>query len=710
LKQVDSAHQGAITVIIPSPYGKVITSGGADGVIRSWDQATLLPQGKPISAHRAAVTAIAYSPNGTTVATAGADKTLRLWGGDGMALPSVSPALSSPASFLGFTPAGQLLVGTADHRLEIRDSRPDGEAQPSPANPSNSLSPDGDLWGRIQSLPPNTWWILLAVPGGLFLLGLLGAFLGTKRQPEVGNQSASPDLPSGAVPSQPLPGAEMGIDFSGIGQKPSVDQALSLPPEASLIPPTAAVAEPASPGQLEQARSQLVEGKRLMREQRCDLALIHFNSAIEATELERLNTTASGAPISGVNVIAAQAQAHRGNALLQMEQLAEAMESYNIALGFDTTNLEAWLGKGRLLTKLERYEEALFCFDSALELDKTAIAAWSGKAEVLMQLGRQAEAQTCVDRVVSLGGEFSRPLPLITGPITTGLVPDPPIDVTPPATAGLPSVSPAYDPDVPMELQQMVQVLPSGDSGSSPAITPTILPDLAAVAQLPDQADIPEVLAAAVAQLPDQADVPEVLAAAVAQLPDQADVPEVLAAIGEASPPFPLSLEEQLLGQVSLSAVLPSTIQDSPSPEATEPGAPPLVQASDSPLEAAIENSSYGFSNQPSPTLSWVKLSIDQAHPDRFYAQWHIDDGDRTTARHQGGQTLALRLYDVTGQGTDTPLAGPVQEQRCDDLAQDWYLPIPQWDRIYLAAVGYVGDGDSWHTIAQSPELAAISG
>jgi hypothetical protein len=431
LKQVDSAHQGAITVIIPSPYGKVITSGGADGVIRSWDQATLLPQGKPISAHRAAVTAIAYSPNGTTVATAGADKTLRLWGGDGMALPSVSPDLSSPASFLGFTPAGQLLVGTADHRLEIRDSRPDGEAQPSPANPSNSLSPDGDLWGRIQSLPPNTWWILLAVPGGLFLLGLLGAFLGTKRQPEVGNQSASPDLPSGAVPSQPLPGAEMGIDFSGIGQKPSVDQALSLPPEASLIPPTAAVAEPASPGQLEQARSQLVEGKRLMREQRCDLALIHFNSAIEATELERLNTTASGAPISGVNVIAAQAQAHRGNALLQMEQLAEAMESYNIALGFDTTNLEAWLGKGRLLTKLERYEEALFCFDSALELDKTAIAAWSGKAEVLMQLGRQAEAQTCVDRVVSLGGEFSRPLPLITGPITTGLVPDPPIDVTP---------------------------------------------------------------------------------------------------------------------------------------------------------------------------------------------------------------------------------------------------------------------------------------
>ena len=232
----------------------------------------------------------------------------------------------------------------------------------------------------------------------------------------------------------------------------------------------------------------------------------------------------------------------------------------------------------------------------------------------------------------------------------------------------------------------------------------------AAVAQLPDQADIPEALTAAVAQLPDQADIPEALTAAVAQLPDQADVPEVLAAIGEASPPFPLSLEEQLLGQVSLSAVLPPTIQDSPSPEATEPGAPPLVQASDSPLEAAIENSSYDSSNQPSPTLSWVKLSIDQDRPDRFYAQWHIDDGDRTTARHQGGQTLALRLYDVTGQGTDTPLAGPVQEQRCDDLAQDWYLPIPQWDRIYLAAVGYVGDGDSWHTIAQSPELAAISG
>ncbi|MFZ4641616.1 MAG: WD40 repeat domain-containing protein, partial [Nodosilinea sp.] len=478
LKRVDGAHQGGITSIIASPYGKVITSGGGDGVVRSWDQATLLPQVKPIPAHNGAVTAMAYSPNGTTVATAGADKTLRLWGGDGVPLSSAPLTLNSPANFLGFTPDGQVVVGTADNRLEIRDGRDNVDVNSNPATPP---PPEADLWARIQALPPNTWWILLAVPVVLFLLGILGSLFRTQAKPKPGSPSLSNETAnetaSTETPVQPLPGADMGIDFSGIGQQPSGGEGLSLPPEAALVPVAEVAVDSTIPGKLEQARSELVEGKRLMREQRYDLALIRFNSAIEATELERLKISANGAPMAGVNVIAAQAQAQRGNALLQMEQAAEAMESYNIALGFDTSNTEAWLGKGRLLTKLERYEEALFCFDSALEMDKTAIAAWSGKAEALMQLGRQAEAQTCIARVLSLGGEPTLPLPTGTGPITAGIVPDVPIDGINVPPDRSPSVSPGYDPDIPLELQQMVESLPSAEIGSPP-MTLAIPPEL----------------------------------------------------------------------------------------------------------------------------------------------------------------------------------------------------------------------------------------
>jgi len=112
----------------------------------------------------------------------------------------------------------------------------------------------------------------------------------------------------------------------------------------------------------------------------------------------------------------------------------------------------------------------------------------------------------------------------------------------------------------------------------------------------------------------------------------------------------------------------------------------------------------------PAGPRSWVRLSIDRDKSDRFYVLWNLEEADRLQAKQQGGETLAVRLYDVTGQATHLPLQPPVHEQRChDDLAQDWYLPIPQWDRIYIAVLGYLGMADHWVAVAQSAEVPAIS-
>ncbi len=108
----------------------------------------------------------------------------------------------------------------------------------------------------------------------------------------------------------------------------------------------------------------------------------------------------------------------------------------------------------------------------------------------------------------------------------------------------------------------------------------------------------------------------------------------------------------------------------------------------------------------PAP-LSWVRLSIDPESRSRFYAVWQVDGRDRPTTAT--GETLAVRLYDVTGLSTQAPLPAPVEEQRChDDFAQDWYLPIPQWERIYIAEIGYISTPGQWRTVARSTEVAAI--
>jgi hypothetical protein len=579
-----------------------------------------------------------------------------------------------------------------------------------------------------------------------------------------------------------------------------------------------------------------------MREERYETALICFNSAIEATEVERLKAEALGTPVGGINALATQAQAQRGHALALMGEVSEAMESYNTALSLDSSTVEAWIGKGRLLTGMGRYEEALFCFDSALELDESMGEAWAGKGQVLMQMGRQVEAQTYLSRAAALAGHS------ITAPIPDLAIPPTPSPVE------------AYDPDVPFELQQIVMGLPSADT------------DLTHVSILDD--DLPAELAAEVAQLPSQPDnavaygqseqlayspgiveyaqpgaveyspgvseydlgtveyaqpgaveyetgigeygsgavveyrqpgvteydpeaveydlgtVEYIQPGTVEYSPEVADygpgmaeyssaaveyiqpgaveydsgtveygqpvTDEFFAPLDFSVTEFSQPLEDELIQQIDLSgsgdesADLDIQITNPPVSNIAsvdgslvevplEPGdfVPPPPDsssqlASDSetisnlPPEilAALASIPPGSSDSfdlpsvtetaapvPAPTapvpLSWVRLSIDPESRSRFYAVWHVDRSDR--APLSTGETLAVRLYDVTGLSTQAPLPAPVEEQRChDDFAQDWYLPIPQWERIYIAEIGYISALGQWRAIARSTEIAAI--
>ncbi len=88
--------------------------------------------------------------------------------------------------------------------------------------------------------------------------------------------------------------------------------------------------------------------------------------------------------------------------------------------------------------------------------------------------------------------------------------------------------------------------------------------------------------------------------------------------------------------------------------------------------------------------------------PQWAYAYWDIPHESKENLRSQGGQQLALRLYDVTDIDFNHQSPHNVQEYLCDELAREWYLPIPVSDRDYVIDIGYRCADGRWLVLARS--------
>jgi hypothetical protein len=88
--------------------------------------------------------------------------------------------------------------------------------------------------------------------------------------------------------------------------------------------------------------------------------------------------------------------------------------------------------------------------------------------------------------------------------------------------------------------------------------------------------------------------------------------------------------------------------------------------------------------------------------PQWTYAYWDIPNEHKEELRRQGGMRLALRFYDVTDIDLNYQSPHSLQQYECDELAREWFLPIPVSDRDYVVEIGYVcGDG-RWLLLARS--------
>ena len=92
--------------------------------------------------------------------------------------------------------------------------------------------------------------------------------------------------------------------------------------------------------------------------------------------------------------------------------------------------------------------------------------------------------------------------------------------------------------------------------------------------------------------------------------------------------------------------------------------------------------------------------------PQWAYAYWDVPNDHKEELRRQGGQQLAIRIYDVTDVDLNHQAPHSVQEYLCDEMAREWYLPIPVSDRDYVADIGYrCGDG-RWLVLARSATVS----
>ncbi len=88
--------------------------------------------------------------------------------------------------------------------------------------------------------------------------------------------------------------------------------------------------------------------------------------------------------------------------------------------------------------------------------------------------------------------------------------------------------------------------------------------------------------------------------------------------------------------------------------------------------------------------------------PQWSYAYWDIPNDHKEDLRRQGGQQLALRIYDVTEISLEYQAPHSIQEYPCDELAREWYLPMPVSDRDYVVDIGYRCADGRWLVLARS--------
>lgn len=647
-----AANQGAVHALAVKPDGSFV-SGGADGTVRQWD-ATGTLKGDPVAVS-GPVTALAVNPNSAGIAVGNEGGSLQLLTSDGV--PTGAPIdVGAPIHDAVFAPNGEQLVVNAGTTPQVRDasgqllSNPDAADGAGSGLPIPGLPPElADLWRRLETLPPQTLWIIPIALLGLLLAWVLRSWrkdedsLDDALDPideEHGKTTVDTDEPPSTplVPPKTSDVPEPSLDPDPLPAAPSPIGPIG--PVGGLTPEAASASLDPS---LAKARQLLRDGVALAKTERHQAALEIFNQAIEAADLERLKAATAGVSLVGATAVITQGLARRGAALVELGRSEEGLASFNRALEMDPNDITAWVGKGHVMAQSERLDEAIFCFDTAIELNSRTGSAWQGKGQALQKMGRDAEARECFAQAQTLGG-VDRDIPLdldipfeTAGETPEAIAPDRAIDVdlpevpdvdtfsinekeipgTSPATPMVEQpLTPALEDDaegqIPQELQDVLADLPVGPEHPSFQATPET-PESASrdvskdVNDLADP-DVPEDVRRAINELPDEPDLPDPKSPAEAPIDVPPDVTEILA--GQSNLPSAESAEESTMAMPPQSAAPPMA----PPPPPAGMARPDITVTPEQPSDSG---DSSGLEGLPPEVLEALK-GIPDNSPDSF--------------------------------------------------------------------------------------------
>jgi hypothetical protein len=361
-----------------------------------------------------------------------------------------------------------------------------------------------------------------------------------------------------------------------------------------------------------------------------------------------------------------QALYNRGMVLAESGLYEEAIASFDRAIEAKPDFFAAWASKGDALLSVDRPEEAIASFDRAIELSavatsasagatETALAAtWAGKGNALANLGRAEEAIASFDQALAIEPTYAEAQAsrnaLIASLSTAAPYPSQ-------ADPALESVSSLADADS-TDLVEPPLMETSSDSVAGIPAVETPAEDIPAE-------DIPGV------------ETPGVETSAE-------DIPKIRTQVGGAV---------LAAGTTAWSAMSSDKMQSDVEAAKFDVGQTDEVEslaAVDEDLDDLPEG--YGES----------RIVLMPRDPQWAYAYWDIPVEHKEELRRQGGSYLALRLYDVTDIDLNHQNPHSLQQFSCEEMARDWYLPIPVSDRDYIVEIGYTTNDDGWLMLARS--------
>jgi tetratricopeptide (TPR) repeat protein len=109
-----------------------------------------------------------------------------------------------------------------------------------------------------------------------------------------------------------------------------------------------------------------------------------------------------------IEVQSASIHNSRGNVLVALQQLDEAVASYDQAIALKSDFAEPFCNRGAALQELKRFDEALASYDKAIALNPDYAEAFCNRGLALQELKRFDEALASYDKAIALNPDYAQ--------------------------------------------------------------------------------------------------------------------------------------------------------------------------------------------------------------------------------------------------------------------------------------------------------------